>query len=48
MSHDYAYIQRLHSAARRERAQALYCLIERLTLWARSLVSGNVRAEACC
>jgi hypothetical protein len=50
MRYDYADIEALHAAARRERAQQVYCLIQRAILWIRTLVPGNanLRAEACC
>ena len=50
MSYDYARIEALHSAARRERAQHIHCLIQRAILWLRSLAGTQPRlgSEACC
>ena len=50
MSYDYALIEALHAAARRERAKQVHCLIQRAILWLRSLVSARAHrgTEACC
>jgi hypothetical protein len=47
---NYDYIHSLQSAARRERAHELHCLVRRMANWMRSLVSGDahLRAKACC
>jgi len=50
MSYDYALIEALHAAARRERAKQVHCLIRRAILWLRSLAGAQTRlgTEACC
>jgi hypothetical protein len=50
MSYDYARIEALHAAARRERAEYLHCLLQRLWLWVRSRIAGSdagLRAAPC-
>ncbi len=50
MNYDYAHIEALHAAARRERAEYLHCLIQRAIQWLRSLtgVQPRMGSEACC
>jgi hypothetical protein len=50
MNYNYAQIEALHSAARRERSAYVHCLIERAILWVRSLVGAQPQlgSEACC
>ena len=46
---DYSRIEKLHAAARRERAEYVHCLIERAKLWLLAFLSGTEPgAPSCC
>ena len=48
---DYAVIEKLHAAARRERAREIRCIIERAILWVRARLHGAnpaLRDAECC
>jgi hypothetical protein len=51
MSYDYARIEALHAAARRERAEYLHCLFQRAILWLRARLlhaDAGPRTVPCC
>jgi hypothetical protein len=48
---DYVVIEKLHAKARRERAEYVHCLIQRMVLWIRTRLPGadeRLREAACC
>jgi hypothetical protein len=48
---DYAQIEKLHAAARRERAEYIHCLVQRLALWIRARLPRahpGLRSAPCC
>jgi hypothetical protein len=51
MQVDYAGIEKLHAAARRERAREIRCIIQRAILWLRARLPGAnpaLRDAVCC
>jgi hypothetical protein len=46
---DYALIEKMHAAARRERSEYVYCLFQRAKLWLLArLRRVDAGAERCC
>lgn len=44
----YSELERLHAAARRERAREIACILVRAFVWIRTKLTGASPHEVCC